>query len=174
FALGAHGAITALTAAVPGACVKLWNAVQAKDHAKGLDLHRRLNTLWNALNHDNLPACVKYIQHRQGLAMHLPRAPMEPVTQAQKAVIDKALDGLIYPARRRWRDASSSVVVAVSEVARDRIGRLHHLAGENRNSIFADPLRGSRDTDGGKDLAVSIADGGRYTVDPDLMFALVD
>jgi 4-hydroxy-tetrahydrodipicolinate synthase len=38
---------------------------------------------------------VKYIQHRQGLALHLPRAPMEPVTQAQKAAIDKALDGLI-------------------------------------------------------------------------------
>src|SRR5215470_5283058 len=56
FALGAHGAITALTAAFPGACVKLWNAVQAKDHATGLDLHRRLNALWNALNHDNLPA----------------------------------------------------------------------------------------------------------------------
>jgi 4-hydroxy-tetrahydrodipicolinate synthase len=95
FALGAHGAITALTAAVPGACVKLWNAVQAKDHATGLDLHRRLNALWNVLNHDNLPACVKYIQHRQGLALHLPRAPMEPVTLAQKAAIDKALDGLI-------------------------------------------------------------------------------
>ena len=94
FALGAHGAITALTAAVPGACVKLWNAVQAKDHATGLDLHRRLNALWNVLNHDNLPACVKYIQHRQGLALHLPRAPMEPVTQAQRAAIDKALDGL--------------------------------------------------------------------------------
>jgi 4-hydroxy-tetrahydrodipicolinate synthase len=95
FALGAHGAITALTAAVPGVCVKLWNAVQAKDYATGLDLHRRLNALWNVLNHDNLPACVKYIQHRQGLALHLPRAPMEPVTEAQKAAIDKALDGLI-------------------------------------------------------------------------------
>ena len=69
FALGAHGAISALTAAVPGACVRLWNAVQAGDHPAALDLHRRLGGLWNALAHDNLPACVKYIQHRSGLGL---------------------------------------------------------------------------------------------------------
>lgn len=94
FALGAHGAITALTAAVPGVCVRLWEAVKAGDHAAALDLHRRLGRLWNALAHDNLPACVKYIQHRQGLALMLPRAPMAPVTAEQRAAIDAALAGL--------------------------------------------------------------------------------
>lgn len=94
FALGAHGAITALTAAVPGVCVQLWNAVRAGDHATGLDLHKRLNALWNVMSHDNLPACVKYVQHRQGLGFHAPRAPMQPVTDAQKAAIDKALSAL--------------------------------------------------------------------------------
>ncbi|MFX8797562.1 dihydrodipicolinate synthase family protein, partial [Acinetobacter baumannii] len=39
FALGAHGAISALTAALPGTCVKLWKAVQAKDHDTALDIH---------------------------------------------------------------------------------------------------------------------------------------
>ncbi len=94
FALGAHGAITALTTAIPGVCVKLWNTVQAKDHAAALDLHNRINALWNVLNHDNLPACVKYIQHRQGLALYHPRAPMERVNDTQKAAIDKALANL--------------------------------------------------------------------------------
>lgn len=94
FALGAHGAITALTAAVPGVCVQLWKHVQNGDHPAALDLHQRLNTLWNALSHDNLPACVKYIHHRQGLGLHLPRAPMQPVSDQQKAVIDIALSGL--------------------------------------------------------------------------------
>jgi 4-hydroxy-tetrahydrodipicolinate synthase len=94
FALGAHGAITALTAAVPGVCVQLWNAVQAGNHAAALDLHKRLNALWNVMTHDNLPACVKYIQHRQGLGFHLPRAPMQPVTEGQRIAIDKALDAL--------------------------------------------------------------------------------
>ena len=94
FALGAHGAITALTAAVPGVCVKLWDAVQKGDHPTALDLHKRLGALWNALSHDNLPACVKYIQSRQDLAIMQPRAPMQRVTEGQKQGIDKALSGL--------------------------------------------------------------------------------
>mgnify|MGYP001285164404 FL=1 len=91
FALGAHGAISALTCAVPGVTVKLFNAVQAGDHKTAKDIHFRLNALWNALRHDNLPACVKYIQHRQGLPMFHPRAPMERVTDEQKQKIDAAL-----------------------------------------------------------------------------------
>jgi 4-hydroxy-tetrahydrodipicolinate synthase len=75
--------------------VKLHQATQAGDHVTGLDLHRRLGALWNAMTHDNLPACVKYVQHRQGLGMFHPRAPMDRVTDAQKARIDAALVGLI-------------------------------------------------------------------------------
>jgi 4-hydroxy-tetrahydrodipicolinate synthase len=94
FALGAHGAISALTAALPGVCVKLFNAVQAKDHDTALDIHNKLNRLWNVLRHDNLPACVKYIQHRQGLPLFQPRAPMDEVSDEQKKVIDQALKGI--------------------------------------------------------------------------------
>ena len=94
FALGAHGAISALTAALPGVCVKLFNAVQAKDHDTALDIHNKLNRLWNVLRHDNLPACVKYIQHRQGLALFQPRAPMDEVSDEQKQAIDQALKGI--------------------------------------------------------------------------------
>ncbi|MDP2779127.1 dihydrodipicolinate synthase family protein [Devosia sp.] len=91
FALGAHGAISALTCAVPGVTVKLFNAVQAGDHQTAKDIHFRLNALWNSLRHDNLPACVKYIQHRQGMPLYHPRAPMERVTNEQKQQIDVAL-----------------------------------------------------------------------------------
>lgn len=91
FSLGAHGAISALTAALPGVCVELWNAVQAKDHDAALAIHTKLNQLWNVLRHDNLPACVKYIQHRQGLDLFHPRAPMDEVSDEQKRVIDDAL-----------------------------------------------------------------------------------
>lgn len=94
FALGAHGAISALTAALPGTCVKLWNAVRAKDHDTALDIHNKLNRLWNVLRHDNLPACVKYIQHRQGLGLFYPRAPMDEVSDEQKKAIDQALKSL--------------------------------------------------------------------------------
>jgi 4-hydroxy-tetrahydrodipicolinate synthase len=60
FSLGAQGAIAAILAAVPHACVQLWDAVQRDDHARALDLHRRLLVLWNALAADNLPACTKH------------------------------------------------------------------------------------------------------------------
>ena len=94
FALGAHGSISALTAAVPGVCVKLWNAVQRRDFDTALALHRGLNTLWNVIPHEVLPACVKYIQHRQGLGMYYPRAPMDHVSEDLRRAIDGALKGL--------------------------------------------------------------------------------
>lgn len=95
FCLGMHGAITALTSAVPGVVVRIQKAVQAGDHDTARALHFKLNALWNALNHDNLPACVKYIQHLQGLRLFEPRAPMMRVTDAQKAGIEAALKPLL-------------------------------------------------------------------------------
>jgi len=95
FALGAHGAITALTAAVPGACVEMWNTVQQGDFARAKDLHFKLGALYNAFTHDNLPACTKYAQHRQGIRLFHPKSPMEKVSPAQMARIDAALAPLI-------------------------------------------------------------------------------
>jgi 4-hydroxy-tetrahydrodipicolinate synthase len=95
FSLGAHGAITALTAAAPGAVVKLWNAVEAKDYELAKDLHFKLGALYNAFNHDNLPACTKYAQHRQGIGMYYPKSPMEHVSDEQKVRIDAALSQLL-------------------------------------------------------------------------------
>jgi 4-hydroxy-tetrahydrodipicolinate synthase len=95
FCLGMHGAITALTSAVPGVIVKLQKAVEAGDHATGRELHFKLNALWNSLSHDNLPACVKYIQHLQGVSMFEPRAPMQRVSEDQKTGIKKTLKSLL-------------------------------------------------------------------------------
>lgn len=95
FALGAHGAITALTSAVPGVVVRLYKAVQENDHATAREIHFKLNGLWNVMSHDNLPACVKYVQHLQGLAMYEPRPPMMPVTEDQKRAIKTALKALL-------------------------------------------------------------------------------
>ena len=106
FSLGAHGAISALTCAVPGVTVKLYDAVQAGDHATAKDIHFRLNALWNAMRHDNLPACVKYVQSRQGLAFFHPRAPMEKVTDEQKKKIDAALGPVLELATVRGRSAA--------------------------------------------------------------------
>jgi len=94
FALGAHGAISALTSAVPRHTVQLFDAVQKGDHEKALDLHWKLSGLWNTLRHDNLPAFAKYIQSRQGVDFFLPRAPMEPLTSEEMKAVDAALKPL--------------------------------------------------------------------------------
>lgn len=99
FALGAHGSIAAILTAAPRACVALWDAVRAGNHAKALDLHRRLLRLWNVIVGDNLPACTKFAQTVQGCPGLYPRAPMPAASAAQQAAIRDALAGLGIPAR---------------------------------------------------------------------------
>jgi len=95
FAIGMHGAITALTSAVPGVIVRLYKAVQDKDHDTAREIHFKLNALWNSFNHDNLPACVKYVQHLQGVSMYEARRPMMRVSEEQKRGIQAALKPLL-------------------------------------------------------------------------------
>jgi len=94
FALGAHGSIAAILTAAPRASVELWNAVQAGDHGRALDLHRKLLPLWNAIVGDNLPACTKAAQTLQGCEAGLPRAPMPPASPRQEDKIAEALRAL--------------------------------------------------------------------------------
>ncbi|MET0540366.1 MAG: dihydrodipicolinate synthase family protein [Variovorax sp.] len=91
FALGAHGTIAATPAAIPGVCVALWNAVQAGDHVKALEMHKSMLAFWNAIVADNLPANLKTSITLQGCNAGLPRAPMPPTTDAQLAKIKVAL-----------------------------------------------------------------------------------
>jgi 4-hydroxy-tetrahydrodipicolinate synthase len=95
FCMGMHGAISALTSAVPHIVVRIKKAVESNDHKTGRDLHFKLNALWNTMNHDNLPACIKYIQHLQGVRMFEPRAPMMRVTEQQKVDIKAAMQHLM-------------------------------------------------------------------------------
>lgn len=94
FALGAHGAVAAILSAAPAACVALWDAVARGDHRLALNLHGRLLALWNAIDGDNLPACVKYAQSLQGCPASLPRAPMPAADAGQRQAIAAALAAL--------------------------------------------------------------------------------
>ena len=114
FALGAQGAIAAILAAAPGACVQLWDAVQAGDHARALDLHRRLLVLWNALVADNLPACTKHAQALQGVPVG-PAARPDAARLAGPAAGDPggaARAGLSAGRRRRSIDILSTSALA--------------------------------------------------------------
>jgi 4-hydroxy-tetrahydrodipicolinate synthase len=94
FALGAHGAISALLSAVPGTVVQLWNAVQAGDHRLARQIHEKLLVLWNGVSAPNMCSCIKYVQELQGCPSLSPRAPMPPASAEQKAAIRAALKAL--------------------------------------------------------------------------------
>jgi 4-hydroxy-tetrahydrodipicolinate synthase len=95
FTLGSPGTISAIPSAAPAACVALWDAVQKGDHARALELHKRLLRLWNAIVGDNLPACTKHALKLQGCDAGLPRAPMPAASAAQQAAIAPALKHLL-------------------------------------------------------------------------------
>lgn len=92
FALGAHGAIAAVLTAAPALCVEVWNAVKAGDHRTAKAVHEKLLAIWNAINHDNLPANVKCAMRLQGRDGGLPRAPMPASSAAQEKEIGNALE----------------------------------------------------------------------------------
>jgi 4-hydroxy-tetrahydrodipicolinate synthase len=87
FKFGAHGTLAASPTAAPGPCVRLWNAVRADDDVTGLAIHHRLVNFWAALPHGNLPACVKYALHLQGIDCGISREPMPmPDADTRKAI----------------------------------------------------------------------------------------
>ena len=91
FSLGAHGAIAAILTAAPELCVRLWDQVEADDHAGALDTHMKLLPIWNAIMHDNLPANVKTALALQGRPAGVPRMPMPESSADQRAAIQAAL-----------------------------------------------------------------------------------
>ncbi|WP_136065272.1 dihydrodipicolinate synthase family protein [Modicisalibacter radicis] len=95
FAIGAHGTIAANPAAVPGVCVSLWDAVQSGDHERAKEIHEALLAFWNTIFADNLPANVKYVLSKQGVATGRPRMPMPVTSAAQAAAIDAQLEKVL-------------------------------------------------------------------------------
>ncbi len=94
YQLGARGAIAAILSTAPGPSVRLWNAVAAEDWRIARDLHERLMPVWDAVGLDNMPSLVKYAQGLQGVPAGVARKPTARASEAQKAAIRAALDGL--------------------------------------------------------------------------------
>jgi 4-hydroxy-tetrahydrodipicolinate synthase len=95
-AVGAHGVISQILAALPGVCVRMWNLVRAADYASALDLHRRMGRVWAAIAGDNRVAMSKYTLSLQGVPVGRTRRPLAPPTEAQKAAVRAAI-GLVLP-----------------------------------------------------------------------------
>ncbi|ARP80462.1 dihydrodipicolinate synthase family protein [Bordetella genomosp. 8] len=95
--LGAHGVISILTTAVPGALIQLWDAVKRGDHIFAKDMHERLLRLWNAIYADNRVATTKFTLALQGAPTGHTLRPVAAVTAAQQAAIREALSQVIPP-----------------------------------------------------------------------------
>ena len=91
FVLGAHGAIAGINSAAPSLSVELWDAVQRGDHTEARRIHNLLLPIWNALEGDNMPACVKYALSVQGREGGHARAPMPSASEARKSAIRASL-----------------------------------------------------------------------------------
>jgi len=78
YQLGARGSIAAILTAAPGPSRRLWDAVQAGDHATALALHEKLMPVWDAIGQDNMPSLCKYAQSLQGSRPASPVARPRP------------------------------------------------------------------------------------------------
>jgi 4-hydroxy-tetrahydrodipicolinate synthase len=104
FALGAHGVISQILAAIPGPCVVLWELVQRGEHERARELHQRMLRLWNAIYSDNRVAVTKFTLSLQGVPVGRPRRPLLAPTPAQQAAVREAVEALL-PGDRRVRAA---------------------------------------------------------------------
>ncbi len=71
--------------------VSLFEAVRAGRHGDALDIHRRLLTIWRAVEGPNLPAKVKCALELQGRRAERPRSPLRPPNEAEKEAIRQGL-----------------------------------------------------------------------------------
>ena len=93
--LGAHGAVTALGAALPQVGVALHRAVRRGDHETARGVHECLLRLWNSLPVGRLAACIDYMQSCQGLLASGSDNASGALSDRLKSGIDRELDPML-------------------------------------------------------------------------------
>jgi len=91
--LGSPGAIAAIVTVLPKEAVALYEAVQKGDLQRALEFHRKLLVVWRALEGGpRFHARVKYAMELQGRPAGLPRHPQRAASEADRAMVAKALE----------------------------------------------------------------------------------
>lgn len=91
FDLGCAGTISASPSVLPGLAVETWNAVQAGDHKKGLELHKKMLPTWTAVDYNDMPSRIKEAINQQGRPVGIPRSPFGECSPEAKKEIHEAL-----------------------------------------------------------------------------------
>lgn len=90
--MGAPGAIAAILTVVPKESMALYEAVQKGDLSRALEFHHKLLVVWRALEgFHGFHARIKYAMELQGRPAGLPRHPQRPASEADRAIVAKAL-----------------------------------------------------------------------------------
>lgn len=99
FALGVDGAITCMTSVFPRETAELYAAVQAGEHDRALDIHRRLLPVWRSIEGPTMTANAKYVLSLLGRDNGVSRSPILAPDEARRTRIRTALEqsGLLEP-----------------------------------------------------------------------------
>ena len=89
--MGARGAILAVACAAPRACVDLYTAVESGDHARARELQNRLAPLSQIVTAGFGVAGLKAAMEMAGFTGGEPRAPLAPVSQAEREKIESVM-----------------------------------------------------------------------------------
>ena len=86
-AMGARGAILGVACAAPRACVDLYEAAKASDHARARELQNRIAPLSQIVTAGLSVPGLKAAMEILGFARCFPRAPLSPASSADKEKI---------------------------------------------------------------------------------------
>lgn len=90
-ALGAAGLMSAVGNLLPEPVAALCEAVDGGDHARALELHRKLFSLNQAIFYDTNPVPLKHMLSRVGIAAAEVRPPLAPLDKATRRSVDTVL-----------------------------------------------------------------------------------
>lgn len=97
YAAGACGAISALVTVGPQLCVEQWQAFKSGDHAKAMEIHKKILPLVRCYSEKPFPGKVKELLSLQGRKVGKARRPILEPTAEEKAHMKTCLEnaGLI-------------------------------------------------------------------------------
>lgn len=91
FALGVDGAVSCLCAVFPALTQELFDAVQAGNHGRALEIHRQLLPVWRTIEGNNMTAKAKYAIGLLGRNVGVSRGPILPPNAVEQKAIRDAL-----------------------------------------------------------------------------------
>jgi 4-hydroxy-2-oxoglutarate aldolase len=89
--VGAQGGVLALASALPEACAQVYRSVRSGDLADARAVEEKLGPASRRIASGLGPPALKYTMDRRGYCGGLPRRPLLPLTEQERAEVDAIL-----------------------------------------------------------------------------------